>query len=1221
MPDYSDTKVKDMVFNILDSYTYNSLSNDGQLNNNQLYFITNDGDTSIDTSTKTADINLAHGGKYELTAGGYSTVFTLPNGYSHPSTTAVSAAAVKVGKDNQGHVVLGSALTASDVGASPSNHTHSISLATDTGTSAVTLSHGGKYKLTAGGQSIIFTMPSSVTDTNYYHKTGSWNGLKYTAGKVGSPDDLEFTIPTGTTSTTVALGNHTHTLSLATDTGTSQLTLSHGGKYKLTAGGNSYIFTMPSASTDTNYYHKTGSWSGLTYTAGKVGSPDDLAFTIPTGTTATTVSPGNHTHTLSLATDTGTSSITLSHGGKYKLTAGGSTYIFTMPSASTDTNYYHKTGSWSGLTYTAGKVGSPDDLAFTIPTGTTASTVAIGNHTHSLSIAASTGTNQLTLSHGGKYQLTAGGSTYIFTMPSVGTIPTITLNGSATTTPSFYAPTSAGTNGYVLKSNGSGAPSWASATLTDENVKQTNTTSSGTYRVLFSYNENDTTETTGTRKNTNFTYNPTSGVGLIVNNDFALGSTSNSKGRIYSDASGTLSGSETTITPDNVATYFEQQAIDATYPWTYDTTNAYWYVAGTTQDVHNLNNIVTIQWKALSKFALKIHYRIHSEGNYDFLRVWVNDVQKFEKSGNNITGDSIIFLKSNDIVKIIFRKDGSGNPTGEYYRAVLGRQSYSDLNVITVKQPFRPELDNTYSLGTTDLKWSALYIGTDNSYGSSSQPIYWDNGKPKACTNLSVAITLNGSSTTSASFYAPTSAGTSGYYLKSNGSGNAPTWTSFPTIPTITLNGSSTTSPSFYAPTSSGTANQILVSGGANTAPTWKATANGAAYATSSNGALTFGTLPVAQGGTGTTSFTANSVVISGSSTTSALTTRSITDSSSASAISTNTSIPTERDIYYGLPTINNSHSYTSSTTIYAPTEGGTANQILVSAGSTSAPTWKATASGAAYATSSNGALTFGTLPVAQGGTGLTTTTYVNAVVIGNSTTATNAMQTIRTGNGAFYATAQDGKPQFGTLPVGQGGTGATTFTSGALLIGNGTSAVGTRSITNNTSNTAISTGTNIPTMNTIYYGLVTVNGSSQTRATGIYAPTSAGTSGQYLQSNGSGAPSWVTLNVSDEKVKLTSNTGSTAVPLVLGPTSITSGTSYNCLYNTNLKYTPSTGNLQTTQINGVTVGSSPKFTDTVTTVSSSGSGNVVTGMSASNGAITYTMGTVNIVAAQIIRW
>ena len=57
------------------------------------------------------------------------------------------------------------------------------------------------------------------------------------------------------------------------------------------------------------------------------------------------------------------------------------------------------------------------------------------------------------------------------------TIPTITLNGSSTTSPSFYAPTSAGTSGYVLTSAGSGAPSWSSAVLTDENVKTTAITS------------------------------------------------------------------------------------------------------------------------------------------------------------------------------------------------------------------------------------------------------------------------------------------------------------------------------------------------------------------------------------------------------------------------------------------------------------------------------------------------------------------------------------------------------------------------------------------------------------------------------------------------------------------------------------------------------------------------------------------------------------------------
>ena len=40
---------------------------------------------------------------------------------------------------------------------------------------------------------------------------------------------------------------------------------------------------------------------------------------------------------------------------------------------------------------------------------------------------------------------------------------TITLNGNSTTNPSFYAPISGGTSGYLLKSNGKYAPGWISA--------------------------------------------------------------------------------------------------------------------------------------------------------------------------------------------------------------------------------------------------------------------------------------------------------------------------------------------------------------------------------------------------------------------------------------------------------------------------------------------------------------------------------------------------------------------------------------------------------------------------------------------------------------------------------------------------------------------------------------------------------------------------------------
>lgn len=62
---------------------------------------------------------------------------------------------------------------------------------------------------------------------------------------------------------------------------------------------------------------------------------------------------------------------------------------YTPPTS--DTNYYHTTGSWSGLTYTATANGGAGALAFTIPTGTTATTVAVGNHTHKYAGSSSTG--------------------------------------------------------------------------------------------------------------------------------------------------------------------------------------------------------------------------------------------------------------------------------------------------------------------------------------------------------------------------------------------------------------------------------------------------------------------------------------------------------------------------------------------------------------------------------------------------------------------------------------------------------------------------------------------------------------------------------------------------------------------------------------------------------------------------------------------------------------
>lgn len=71
-----------------------------------------------------------------------------------------------------------------------------------------------------------------------------------------------------------------------------------------------------------------------------VSSITKRTFTLPSlGTTETTAAKGNHTHTASIAADTGTSALSMTANTKYKLTAGGSTFIFTTPK---DTTYTSK---------------------------------------------------------------------------------------------------------------------------------------------------------------------------------------------------------------------------------------------------------------------------------------------------------------------------------------------------------------------------------------------------------------------------------------------------------------------------------------------------------------------------------------------------------------------------------------------------------------------------------------------------------------------------------------------------------------------------------------------------------------------------------------------------------------------------------------------------------------------------------------------------------------
>ena len=73
--------------------------------------------------------------------------------------------------------------------------------------------------------------------------------------------------------------------------------------------------------------------------------------------------------------------------------------------------------------------------------------------------------------------------------------------------------------------------------------------------------------------------------------------------------------------------------------------------------------------------------------------------------------------------------------------------------------------------------------------------------------------------------------------------------------------------------------------------------------------------------------------------------------------------------------------------------------------------------------------------------------------------------------------------------------------------------------------------------------------------------------------------------NVVDTKVTQTASSGDSDYEVLFSGTADNTTRTEGARKASNLLFNPSTGNLQATQLNGATIGSSPKFTDTVTTV------------------------------------
>lgn len=292
-----------------------------------------------------------------------------------------------------------------------------------------------------------------------------------------------------------------------------------------------------------------------------------------------------------------------------------------------------------------------------------------------------------------------------------------------------------------------------------------------------------------------------------------------------------------------------------------------------------------------------------------------------KKRWNNVYADSYhsqVAAASTSGISGFLLEDISGNMYGNLYLVTAGTTSKDGLSGLT--------LGNKIASGTAANARGSIYL-----YGTST-------------TYTALQSALTGS--TNSTMYLPNHAGTG--YLTHVAGTTAVGSTSQPVyvaangrIEAITgAIGNDTTGNAATATAADITTTANAVAYYSNTTGTFasKPSAQGALYATAENGALTFGTLPVAEGGTGVKSFTANRVVMSGSSTTAALTTRAVVNNTSSKAAATNAYIVTQNTLYNSQALINGA-AQQRNVEIYAPTSAGTAGQVLVSSGS-GAPTW-----------------------------------------------------------------------------------------------------------------------------------------------------------------------------------------------------------------------------------------------------------------------------------------
>lgn len=124
--------------------------------------------------------------------------------------------------------------------------------------------------------------------------------------------------------------------------------------------------------------------------------------------------------------------------------------------------------------------------------------------------------------------------------------------------------------------------------------------------------------------------------------------------------------------------------------------------------------------------------------------IWLNGSKMLDTTGHYASGSKVAI-------------NSTSEPGYNFY---VNGTSYLN-GILNVTSTLQPTSTNTQTLGTSSLRWAKVYIGTADTYGSTTKGVYWNAGVPTAMT-YELKSTVNSGTAARIAYYSGTNAVSSG---------------------------------------------------------------------------------------------------------------------------------------------------------------------------------------------------------------------------------------------------------------------------------------------------------------------------------------------------------------------------------------------------------------------------------------------------------------------------